>query len=226
MNFVHWKPALLALLALAIAANADAQQYQYQPAPDYYRNNAAEGTVVGGGLGAMTGAIIGGRSNRGEGALIGAGIGALTGHFFGKQQDAVDQQQAAAGYAYTAQANAQAQQLAVTNYDLIEMTRAGLSDQVIVGAIQQRGGRFDLSPQGLIALKQNGVSDTVVASAQSLVTASGTAPTTVITPAPAPAPVYYRPAPAIRVHYGFGGFGGYAPRHRAPRRRAGFHFHF
>ncbi|MEM9186084.1 MAG: glycine zipper domain-containing protein [Planctomycetota bacterium] len=196
---------LLALLALTSAAAtapvASAQQYIYQPSPEYYRNNTAEGTVVGGGFGAIAGSIIGGRGNRGEGALIGAGIGALTGRLLGKQQDRVDEQQAAAGYAYTAQANARADQLAVTNFDLIEMARAGLSDEVIIGAVRNRGGRFDLSPQGLITLKRNGVSDRVVAAAQGYSAPDGLPPTQVITPAPrvvAPAPVVVRPAPVVR----------------------------
>lgn len=223
------KPVVLAVLSLAVpVASACAQQYQYQPAPDYYRNNTAEGTIVGGGLGAVTGAIIGGSGNRGEGALIGAGIGAITGRLLGKSKDAADQQQAAAGYAYTAQANAEADRLAVTNYDLIEMTRAGLSDEVIVGAMRQRGGRFDLSPQGLIQLKQYGVSDRVVASAQGYTGPSGVPATQVISPTPPPvyverAPVFIEPAPVVRLHYGGPR---YYHRHRHPRSGASFHFRF
>lgn len=215
---------LLSLLTLAVAGEgAAAQQYVYQPAPGYYRNDTAEGTITGGGFGAIAGAIIGGKSNRTEGALIGAGIGALTGRVLGKQKDAQDYQQAVAGQAITARANARADQLAVTNYDLIEMTAAGLSDAVIIGAIRNRGGRFDLSPQGLIALKQNGVSDSVVATAQSLTASDGLPPARVITPAPAPvvapAPVIVRPAPVIRYHHGYG----YRPR---PRRNVHYHFRF
>lgn len=45
---------------------------------------AQEGAVVGGGLGAASGAIIGHQSgNAGEGALIGAGVGAITGALVG-----------------------------------------------------------------------------------------------------------------------------------------------
>jgi hypothetical protein len=47
-----------------------------------------DGAVVGGALGAATGAIIGHQSGRqGEGALIGAGVGALTGAIVGDQVD-------------------------------------------------------------------------------------------------------------------------------------------
>ncbi|MEM6798071.1 MAG: YMGG-like glycine zipper-containing protein [Planctomycetota bacterium] len=205
---------VLALLSsLGLAAPARAQQYYYQPAPDYYRNDTAEGTVVGGGLGAITGALIGGRGNRGEGALIGAGIGAITGRILGKQKDAADQQRAAYGAAATAQANAQAAQLAITNIDVIQMTRAGLSDEVIIGAIRSRGSRFDLSPAGLISLKENCVSDRVVATAQAYASADGYG-----APAVAPGPVvvteqprvYVTPAPVVvrrpaSLHFRVGG---------------------
>ena len=157
----------LSLLALSVVATPAAAQYVYQPGPGYYRNDTAEGTVLGGGLGAITGAIIGSSNGQSpEGALIGAGVGAIAGNLFGRSQDKADRQQAATGYAITQQANARAQALAVTNYDLIQMTAAGLDESVIVGAIESRGGRFDLSPSGLIQLKQNGVSDRVVRRAQ------------------------------------------------------------
>ncbi len=45
-----------------------------------------DGAVVGGALGAATGAIIGHQSGKqGEGALIGAGVGAITGAIVGDQ---------------------------------------------------------------------------------------------------------------------------------------------
>lgn len=47
-----------------------------------------EGAVLGGGIGAGTGAIIGHQSgDAGEGALIGAGIGAITGAIIGHEID-------------------------------------------------------------------------------------------------------------------------------------------
>ncbi|MEM1304573.1 MAG: YMGG-like glycine zipper-containing protein [Planctomycetota bacterium] len=213
--------ACVPFLAVAVLLPpAEAQQYVYQPGPSYYQNDKATGTVSGGLLGAVAGAVIGGRDNAGEGALIGAGIGAITGRALGAKQDAADQARAANGYAYTADANARATQLAVTNLDLIQMTQAGLGEDVIVGAIQNRGGRFDLSPQGLITLKQNGVSDRVVATAQRLSTSEGLPPTQVIHDGPPPvhrssvhrSSVVVVRQPAFRFHYG-------------PRPRRGRHYH-
>ncbi len=142
--------ALASLMLPALAAPASAQQYYYQPPPSYYQNDTVQGTVVGGGLGAVTGAVIGGRKQRGEGALIGAGVGALAGGLLGRSTDIADQRQAAAGSAVAAQANAQVAALQVTNYDLVEMTRAGLSEDLLISTVRSRGGRFAPSPAGLI----------------------------------------------------------------------------
>ena len=106
---------------------ARAQQYYYQPSPDYYHNDTASGTVLGGAFGAVTGAIVGGKKDRGEGALIGAGVGALTGNLLGRSKDRADERQAAFGAGVAAQANQQAAAMAVSNYDLVTMTRAGVS---------------------------------------------------------------------------------------------------
>ena len=106
--------------------------------------------------------------HRGEGALIGAGVGAITGNVLGRAQDQADERRAANGAAVAANMNQQAAAPAVTNYDLVGMARAGVSDDLIISTIQSRGARLDLSPQGLIALKQSGVSDRVVLAAQNM----------------------------------------------------------
>jgi hypothetical protein len=205
-------------VSLLMAGPALAQQYQYAPAADYYRNDTTQGTLLGGGLGAVGGALIGDHNGKTtEGALIGAAVGAVTGNLFGRSKDARDQRVAQNGFASAANANAQAAAMAVTNFDLAEMTRAGLDDGVIIGAIHSRGGRFDLSPSGLIQLKQSGVSDRVVMAAQSA--APGPVPTVVQRPVAIveqppvfvrPAPVYYvEPAPTVFFHFG----GGHHHRH-------------
>ena len=62
--------------------------------------------------------------------------------------------------------NEQAAAMAVTDDDLVQMTRAGISEDVIISTMRSRGTRIDLSPQSLIALRQQGVSDRVVLAAQ------------------------------------------------------------
>jgi outer membrane lipoprotein SlyB len=192
-------PGLLALLTSSEPSAA--QQYYYQPPPSYYQNDTATGAVVGGGLGAVTGALVGGKDHRGGGALIGAGVGALTGGLIGNAADAADQRAAATGSAVVAQANAQVAALAVTNFDLVEMTRAGVGEDVIISTIRSRGGRFDLSPNGLIALKQSGVSDRVVMAAQSS-TPGAFAPAAAPAIIGPPPVMYVQPAPVVRFYSG------------------------
>jgi hypothetical protein len=181
---------------VADGRTADAQ-YIYQPSPSYYQNDTAGGAVVGGALGAITGAAVSGRKNRPENALIGAGIGALTGGLLGNAKDKADERQVAEGRAVAGQLNQQAAAAAVTNYDLVEMTRAGLGDDLIISTMRSRGTRMDLSPQALITLKQQGVSDRVVLAAQSM---SGgrvysPAPVAVVREVPPPTTVIVRPDP-------------------------------
>ena len=193
MKFGSVLTLLTALLALTRPQDASAQQYYYQPPPDYYHNDTASGTVMGGAFGAVTGAIIGGRKDRGEGALIGAGVGALTGNLLGRAKDRTDEHRAATGAAVAAHANRQAAAMAVTNYDLISMTRAGVSHGVIISTLRSRGAQLDLSPQGLISLKQSGVDDNVLLAAQDL----NNAPAYVYRPAPPPVVVREAPSTVI-----------------------------
>ena len=90
-------------------------------------------------MGAITGAIIGGKKHGGQDALIGAGVGAVTGNLLGRSKDRVDEQRAAYGAAAVGQLNQQAAAMAVTNYDLLQMTRAGISEDVIISTMRSRG---------------------------------------------------------------------------------------
>ena len=199
------------VVGLASAQPAAAQPYYYQPAPDYYHNDTASGTFLGGAMGAITGAIIGGKHHAGQDALIGAGVGAVTGNLLGRSKDANDERRAAQGAAAVGQMNAQAAAMAVTDADLVQMTRAGISEDVIISTMRSRGTRIDLSPQSLIALRQQGVNDRVVIAAQQMGAGSGYAPgapaygPTVVSEVPPPPAVIV--APAYRPYYY-----GYYPR--------------
>ena len=58
----------------------------------------------------------------------------------------------------------QAKPAAMTNQDVIDMVAGGLSDQIVIAAIRRTTRHaFDLSPQGLIALKKAAVSEAVIA---------------------------------------------------------------
>jgi hypothetical protein len=188
---------LSAAILLTGFNEATAQPYYYEPSPDYYHNDTAAGTFMGGAFGAVTGAIVGGKKNRGEGALIGAGVGAVTGNLLGRNKDRVDEQRAAYGAARVGQLNQQVAAQAVTNYDLLEMTRAGVSEDVIISTMRARGARLDLSPNALIALKQSGVSDRVVLAAQGMNPGGApvVAPVPVVSEVVRPTRVIVTPAP-------------------------------
>lgn len=218
--------ALLAVAVLGAAAPSANAQYRYVPSRDYYRNDTAEGTVLGGAFGAITGAIVGGKKNRGQSALIGAGVGALTGNLLGRSKDRFDAHQAATESAVVARANRQAAARAVTNFDLIRLTQAGVGEDVIISTIRARGARLDLSPEGLIALKESGVSDPVLIAAQKITQGYRTAqppPSTILTrPAPStvivtPHPRWIYPYPPRYYHHDY---------HHDHHRRASVHYRF
>lgn len=58
---------------------------------------------------------------------------------------------------------ASAQQLTNTNDSVIKMVKAGMSDSIVISTINSQPAQFSLSANDLIALKQAGVSDAVMA---------------------------------------------------------------
>jgi hypothetical protein len=50
----------------------------------------------------------------------------------------------------------------LNNESVIKLAKAGLSDDLIISTINASSGKYDTSPDGLIALRRAGVSDTVV----------------------------------------------------------------
>ena len=72
----------------------------------------------------------------------------------------------------------------MTNDDVIKMVRGGLGESTVIQAIDGSAPAFDTSPDGLIRLKQGGVSDTVI----QRILAKGSAA--------APAPAYAQPQQA------------------------------
>ncbi len=156
-----------------------------------YADNAA---LVGSGIGAVMGAAVGDRSgNAGGGALIGAATGAIAGGLIGTAEEAQAERDVA-----LAQLAAN-QQPALQNHDLIYMAQSGLAEEVIINAVHTRGGRFNLTPTGLVELRQSGVTDRVILAAQQAVPA----PTVIVAP-PRPDVVIVRPEPSVRFTFGAG----------------------
>lgn len=180
-----------------------------------HMNNTQSGALVGSGIGGLGGAIVGNATgNTGAGAVIGALGGGLVGAMAGNAEDAREQRDAALARAHYAETQA----AAMTNIDVIKMAQSGVGDAVIVQAVQSRGGRFDLSADGIIAMRNAGVSDHVLVEIQKI--GQSPAPTTVVSgqtyvASPQPNVVIVRPEPVVR----FGVSVRPRRRHWHPRRR-------
>lgn len=92
-------------------------------------------------------------------------------------------------------------QQALNNDSIIKMVKAGLTDDVIVTTINASPGSYDTSADGLIALKQAGVSNKVIDAIEARSTA--TAPDASAPSAPAP------PEPAAPLPAGVDNIGAY-----------------
>jgi hypothetical protein len=146
-------------------------------------SNTAAGGLIGGGAGAGLGAAVGG----GKGALVGGLLGGATGLLVGNSVDQKEKQQKDIELAQARAAAAQGQGLGIT--DVINLTRTGTPEGVIINQIRSTNSVFLLSPADLTLLQQNGVSPNVIMEMQ----AHRPAPQPVIVTRPAP--VYYYAAP-------------------------------
>lgn len=147
---------------------------------------ADRGALFGGLTGAGVGAAIGeANGNAGAGAVLGSAVGAMTGAVVGQRID----DERAVERAAVEQEIGRTMSGAATIGDVIEMTQAGLGDEVIVGYVNNHGFQGHLAPPDLIFLKQQGVSDSVVRAMQRPRQAAGRPPG-VVEPAPPPVVVY------------------------------------
>lgn len=73
----------------------------------------------------------------------------------------------------------------MTNDDVIKLVKAGLSEEIVLQAIQGAEPRFDTSTDGLVRLKQGGVSDKII---QQVMAKQSGAPASALAPLPAQAP--------------------------------------
>lgn len=166
---------------------------------------AATGGLAGAGIGAAIGAATG---KPAAGALIGAALGTVTGAAVGSEMDA----QSAQNRAYIEHRLGRQMAGAVQIHDVMAMSQAGLSDEVIITHIQAVGVAQALTPNDLIVLKHNGVSDVVINVMQQPppppVVAAQSPPPVIVEehywgPPPPPPPWHYRhcrpPRPGVRL---------------------------
>jgi gas vesicle protein len=165
------------ILCVGLATQASAQTH------------TSQGAALGGLAGAITGGIIGHQNNETpEGALIGGAVGAIAGGLLGNAKD----KQLSQDRYYQHQAwHQQQQQLAraVTPTDVVNMSRSGLSDSVIVNHIATNGVAQHLGTHDIINLYKQGVSENVIAAMQS---GPRAATTTIVQAPPQPPTVVVR----------------------------------
>jgi hypothetical protein len=154
----EWRPEMKLVTAFAILAAMPLAAGCATPG-----DKTAIGTLLGAAVGAGTGAIVGNQSGHaGTGVAIGAGLGALAGAMIGNAFDNVDEQleeSEARNAEILREIDAKG---SLSILDVIRMSQAGLSDNLIIAKIDQSGSRFDLSPQDMIDLKRSGVSERVI----------------------------------------------------------------
>jgi len=120
---------------------------------------ADKGAAVGAVTGALAGAALGeDRGDAASGAAIGSALGLLTGAAIG---DAIDQDMAH-NRALIEHRMGRAMAGAVTMGDVIAMTRAGLSDEIIQTHVGANGVAQPPQVQDLITMRNAGVSDRVI----------------------------------------------------------------
>lgn len=169
---------------------------------------ADRGALFGGAAGAGVGALVGEAVGHPlAGALVGAGVGTVSGAAVGGSLDEIEVKNRAM---IAAQMGREVPRGAVTVGDVIDMTRQGLDEDLIVNHIRYNGVVQRPQSRDLIALQQNGVSKRVieaVQTAQPPQPVAAAAPP-VIVPQPyygppvwGPYPYYYPPPPPA---WGFG----------------------
>jgi outer membrane lipoprotein SlyB len=178
-------------------------------------NNTDRGAVAGGAVGTAAGAAIGAASHHPLlGAVVGGLGGTATGALIGNSEDKEEQRRKDAANAAAvaqAQAQAQAQQQRIGIADVIALTRSGQRDEIIINQIRVTRSTFQLTTTDLQMLKDNGVSDRVIAEMQ----AARALPPGVVVPG-GPPPVVYdangvvvQPSPVVVVrpapYYYYGG---------------------
>jgi hypothetical protein len=123
-----------------------------------------QGALFGGLLGGGTGAIVGNSlGNPLAGAAIGAGVGALSGAAVG---NALDEQDARNRAMIAQQFGQQVSATPATVNDIINMSRAGVNEELIANHVRIHGMAAPLQAQDIIALQQQGVSTRVIAAMQ------------------------------------------------------------
>lgn len=125
---------------------------------------AQTGALVGGAGGAAVGAGIGSMSHSraGEGALIGGAVGALGGYIVGNEMDKSDQKEREKAIDRSTRAKTSETAPRLSQNQVIQWSRDGVSEEVIIDRIQQSGAVFTIRAADENKLRDAGVSEPVI----------------------------------------------------------------
>jgi hypothetical protein len=155
--------------------------------------HADRGALFGGAAGAGVGALVGEAvGHPGVGALVGAGVGTISGAAVGGSLDEMEARNRAM---IASQMGRQVPRGAVGIGDVIDMTRQGLDEDLIVNHIRYNGVQQPPQSRDLIAMQQNGVAKRVIEAMQSAPPPQQPAGMMAAGPPLAGPPVYYAPPP-------------------------------
>jgi outer membrane lipoprotein SlyB len=177
---MKWHPLTLAVAAATVLATGC-------ETPEGTPDNTGTGALMGGAIGAISGAAIGGPRNGGEGALIGAAAGIIAGGLIGHSMDQEQQARLRAQAPQTYVRVEQGRPLSIA--DIKAMAKAGVADDVIISQIIGSHTVYHLSAADVIDLHNSSVSDRVVnymINTPSTATAPPPQTTTVVQAAPPP----------------------------------------
>lgn len=146
-------------------------------------SNTDKGILGGAGIGAVAGGLLGAAVHRPvAGAALGAAAGGVTGGVIGNAEDRSEQKQAVLAAA--------AARGGMGLTDVASLAQQHVSDDIIISQIRTTGSVFRLSPNDIVWLKSNNVSDVVIQEMQ----LTATRPYARVY---APGPVVYQPTAVI-----------------------------
>ena len=171
------RPCAICLLLFVLVGSVTACRSPYA---------ADQGAAIGGVTGALAGAAIGKKhGNPVTGAVVGSAVGALTGAAIGSEIDrAREEIQARLGRPLQGAARVE---------DVIAMTQAGVSTEVMVTHVRAFGVERPVQARDIIALHEAGVPDAVI---NAMLEASRPQPPAAVHPTGAPVIIeehYYTP---------------------------------